>query len=105
MLIAGTTIVAVGLAYAMFSGLSRLLQAPATPDPVTAEATPATPRPAAPAVAVPKIKATLFFASEDGLQLTAVEREVPLAVGAVPQARARLMLNHQPWTIRSFARR
>jgi hypothetical protein len=37
---------------------------------------------------VPKIKATLYFASEDGLHLVASERDVPLAEGAVAQARS-----------------
>lgn len=77
--------VAVGLAYALMSGLSRLLQTP-TPDATPGEAVTAPPPAATPAV--PKIKATLFFASEDGLRLTPVEREVPLADGPVAQARA-----------------
>lgn len=77
--------VAVGLAYGLMSGLSRLLQSP-TPDAGPGE-TPATTTPTA-AAAVPKIKATLFFASEDGLRLTPVERDVPLAEGPVAQARA-----------------
>lgn len=72
----------------MMYGLSRLLQAPPTPDPATADTAAATPAAKPVAPAVPKIKATLFFASADGLQLTPVEREVPLAEGAVPQARA-----------------
>lgn len=37
---------------------------------------------------MPKIKATLYFASEDGLHLVPAEREVPLAEGAVAQARS-----------------
>ena len=37
---------------------------------------------------MPKIKATLYFASEDGLTLVPTEREVPLAEGAIAQARA-----------------
>ena len=36
----------------------------------------------------PKIKATLFFASEDGQRLVGVEQDVPLAEGTVAQARA-----------------
>ena len=44
--------------------------------------------PAAATPAVPKIKATLYFASEDGLHLVPTERDVPLAEGAVAQARA-----------------
>jgi hypothetical protein len=38
--------------------------------------------------AVPRIKATLFFASEDGLRLVPAEREVALAEGVVAQARS-----------------
>ena len=67
------------------AGLSKLLQTP-TPDAAQGETTAPTPPAATPAV--PKIKATLFFASEDGLRLTPVEREVPLADGPVAQARA-----------------
>jgi len=78
-------VVAVGLAYLLMSGLSKLLQTP-TPDATQGETTAPTPPAATPAV--PKIKATLFFASEDGLRLTPVEREVPLADGPVAQARA-----------------
>jgi hypothetical protein len=40
-----------------------------------------------PAPAAPKIKARLFYVSEDGLQLVAVEREVPFGQGTVQQAR------------------
>jgi spore germination protein GerM len=85
-LLVGTVVVAVGLAYALMSGLSRLLRAP-TPDATPGEAATSTAAPAT-APAVPKIKATLFFASEDGLRLTPVEREVPLADSPVAQARA-----------------
>jgi hypothetical protein len=45
--------------------------------------------PAAPdAAAVPRIKATLYFASADGLRLVPVESEVALAEGVVAQARS-----------------
>jgi hypothetical protein len=37
---------------------------------------------------VPRIKATLYFASEDGLRLVPVESEVALAEGVVAQARS-----------------
>lgn len=89
MWIVGTAVVAIGLSTGMMYGLSRLLNAPPTPDPAALADRPATtsvPAPATPAV--PKIKATLFFASADGLQLAPVQSEVPLAEGAVPQARA-----------------
>ena len=81
-----TGIAAVAFAVALMTGLSRLLSRPApgvaAVDPVPAPAPP----PAAPVV--PKIKATLYFASEDGLRLVPTEREVPLAEGAVAQARS-----------------
>jgi len=71
----------------LFTGLSRLLSRPAPagipPDQVLTQP----PTPAA-APAVPKIKATLYFASEDGLHLVPTEREVPLAEGPVAQARS-----------------
>jgi hypothetical protein len=77
---------AVVFAVVLFTGLSRLLSRPA---PGTAAVEPVV-APAAPAgtPAVPKIKATLYFASEDGLHLVATERDVPLAEGAVAQARS-----------------
>jgi hypothetical protein len=79
--------VAVVFAVLLFTGLSRLLSRPAPGAAVepAAAAAPATPT-AAPAV--PKIKATLYFASEDGLRLVPTEREGPLAEGAVAQARS-----------------
>jgi hypothetical protein len=41
----------------------------------------------APPPGVPRITATLFYGTEDGLALAPVRREVPLAEGTVPQAR------------------
>ena len=75
-------------AVVLFTGLSRLLSRPA-PGAAAIDPAPA-PALAAPtsAPAVPKIKATLYFASDDGLRLVATEREVPLAEGAVAQARS-----------------
>ena len=79
-------IVVVLFAAALMTGLSRLLSQPA---PETAAIQPMAPiAPPAAAPAVPKIKATLYFASEDGLHLVPSEREVPLAEGAVAQARS-----------------
>ena len=86
--IAGTAAVAIGLAAAMMYGLSRLLNAPPTPDPAAVADATTTTAPPQTTPAIPKIKATLFFASEDGLQLAPVQSEVPLAEGSVPQARA-----------------
>lgn len=79
-------IAVVVFAVALMTGLSRLLSRPA-PGPVAVDPV-ATPAPPAEAPAVPKIKATLYFASEDGLRLVPSEREVPLAEGAVAQARS-----------------
>jgi hypothetical protein len=73
----------------LFTGLSRLLSTPApqtAPDAADAPVVAATPAP--PEKAVPRIKATLFFASEDGMRLVPAEAEVPLAEGVVAQARA-----------------
>jgi hypothetical protein len=42
---------------------------------------------APPAPATPKIKAHLFYMSEDGLRLVPVEREVPFGEGTLQQAR------------------
>ncbi|MCA1583249.1 MAG: GerMN domain-containing protein [Acidobacteria bacterium] len=81
------TAVAVALAWALMVGLGRLLR---TTDPavVDAVATPTAPASPADPPAVPRIRATLFFASENGQQLVPVAREVPLAEGVVAQARA-----------------
>lgn len=82
---AGIAVVAVALGGALMAGLSRLLreEPPADEDaPVaTAGVDPAAP-------AVPRIKATLFFGSQDGGHLVAVEQEIPLAEGTMAQARA-----------------
>ena len=77
-------VAAVGLGWALMTGLSRVLSSSAAPEPIDAPAEPAAP--ATPAV--PRIKATLFFASADGLGLVPVEQEIPLAQGTVAQARA-----------------
>lgn len=84
--IAGTTVAAVLFAWAVIAGLTRVLNTPA-PGTAAADA-PVTPPPAVIEPAVPRIKATLYFASDDGLQLVPVEREVPLAEGVVAQARS-----------------
>lgn len=72
----------------VMSALSRVLRTPAA---VVVQDTPPTPNitaPAGPPAAGPKIKATLFVASEDGQRLVGVAQEVPLAEGTVAQARA-----------------
>jgi Sporulation and spore germination len=84
--IAAIAVAVVVFAVALMTGLSTLLSrpapGPAAVDPVVATAPPTT------APAVPKIKATLYFASEDGLHLVPSERDVPLAEGVVAQARS-----------------
>ena len=83
---AAVAVVAIGLGWALMSGLFRVLRDTKVPSPgePIAEATP-TP---APEAAVPRIKATLYFGSEDGRYLVPVEQEIPLAEGPVAQARA-----------------
>lgn len=83
--IAAIAIVAIAFASVLFTGLSRLLNAPAPS--TEAPAAPVAPA-AAVAPAVPRIKATLYFASEDGMRLVPAEAEVPLAEGVVAQARS-----------------
>ena len=69
------------------AGLGRLLRSPA-PDETPEAAAAAPPPPPQAAPAVPRIKATLFFASEDGQRLVPTEREVALGEGVVAQARS-----------------
>lgn len=66
------------LAWGLFVALPRKFGAANVP--AAALAAPAAP-------AGPKIKAELFYVSDDGQQLIAVEREVPFAEGTVEQAR------------------
>ena len=82
-------VAAAAFGWLVMTGLGRLLRAPAAP--------PAEPVVEAPAVRRllqarsaegPQIKATLFFASEDGQRLIGVQQDVPLAEGTVAQARA-----------------
>jgi hypothetical protein len=85
-LVALTVIGAVTFGIGVMTGLNRLLTRPTlTTVAIDPAATPGAP---AAAPAVPRIKATLYFQSEDGLHLVATEREVPLAEGAVAQARS-----------------
>jgi hypothetical protein len=81
-----TAIAAVAFGIGVMIGLNRLLTRPTlTPAAIDPAAAPGA---AAPAAAVPRIKATLYFQSEDGLYLVATERDIPLAEGAVAQARS-----------------
>ena len=83
--IGATTVAALLFAWAVIAGLSRVLN---TPAPGTAAGAPAAAQPTTSDPAVPHIKATLYFASEDGLLLVPAERDVPLAEGVVAQARS-----------------
>lgn len=84
--IAGGTAAAVLFAWAVIGGLTRVLN---TPTPAAADAdAPVQAPPVLDDPAVPRIKATLYFAAEDGLRLVPAERDVPLAVGTVAQARS-----------------
>ena len=89
--IAATAAATVVFAFLLMTSLSRLLTTP-TPAPDARDAPDAPDAPAAAAAtaapAVPRIKATLYFASEDGLRLVPVESEVALAEGVVAQARS-----------------
>lgn len=85
--IAATAAATIVFAFVLMTGLSRLLTTPAPVDGDAPDAPDAPAAPAAPA-AVPRIKAALYFASEDGLRLVPVEYEVALAEGVVAQARS-----------------
>ena len=76
---------AVALGWALMASLARVLRSSEPPPTVE---TPAQPQAPPQVAAVPRIKATLFFASEDGHALVPVEQEIPLAEGTVGQARA-----------------
>lgn len=76
---------AVALGWGLMTALSRVLRT-SEPAEIVGDA-PQQP-PASSTPAVPHIQAKLFFVSEDGQGLVAVEREVPLAEGLVAQARA-----------------
>jgi spore germination protein GerM len=94
LVIALTAVAAIVFSIVVMTTLNRLLTRPTLDAPADPAAVPGTPA----AVAVPKIKATLYFQSEDGLHLVATEREVPLAEGTVAQARSILeaQLAEQP---------
>ena len=84
--IAAIGAVAVALGWGLMIGLSRILRDTSGPAPAADAPPPQTTPSQQPAV--PKIKATLFFGSEDGRSLVPVEQEIPLAEGKVAQARA-----------------
>jgi spore germination protein GerM len=74
-------LVAVLLWLVLFVWLPRLFTRPGTPAVATRPVT------TAPEAAVRKIKARLFYVSDDGQRLTGVEREVPFAERPADQAR------------------
>jgi len=90
-LILVAAVATVALAWGLMEGLGRVLRAPA-PDAGGAGVAPVAPEPA-PSAAVPRIKATLFFTSEDGQHLVGVDQEVPL--GDTPAAQARAIVDAQ----------
>lgn len=83
----GAALVGLGvLAWAVTAGLDRLMRPRVEPQsPGTAASAP-----------TGHITATLFYGSEDGQALVAVQREVPLAEGVVAQARQILMAQLGP---------
>lgn len=86
-LVAGSAVIIIFLAWMLMAGLGRLLRSP-TPDDAPDAAAAPPPPPAETAPAVPRIKATLFFASEDGQRLVPTELDVALGEGVVAQARS-----------------
>lgn len=78
-------VVALALGWALMAGLSRTLRT--TEPAAVVEAPPAQTTPS-PEPAVPRIKATLYFGSDDGRGLVPVEQEIPLAEGLAGQARS-----------------
>jgi len=75
------------LAWLAMSSLQRAITPRATPPPTSA---------ATPPGGTAHITATLFYASEDGLALVPVRREVPLADGVVAQGRQIIAAELQP---------
>jgi len=93
----GLLVLAAGVGWVLFIGLPRWTSHPQTSLPddsatTTATATPAAPVPAE-APSAPRIKARIYYLSDDGLRLRTAEREVPL--GADPAAQARSIVDAQ----------
>jgi spore germination protein GerM len=78
--LAALIIAGLGLVWAVFALLPRWYGAPRATPPPQQETT-------APAAPERKIKATLYYVSEDGLSLVGTERDVPVAEPIVAQAR------------------
>lgn len=89
-LIVGMGVLAVGLGWVMMLNLERVLRIIDNTPPAPSETAAAPPEQTTPppSPAVPRITATLYFASQDARGLVPVQQEVPLAEGAVAQARA-----------------
>jgi spore germination protein GerM len=77
----GALLVAAGIGYAMFSGIGRQPARTAARPGASAAAATVPPPPGR------KIKAHLFYVSDDGSRLTSVERDVTYGDSAVEQAR------------------
>jgi spore germination protein GerM len=88
-MIGAGVVVTAGLTWLLFVGLPRWYARPATAAPATASS------PAA-GEGVRKIKARLFYVSDDGQRLIAAEREVPFADEPESQARAVLDAQLEP---------
>jgi germination protein M len=87
----GLLVLAAGVAWVLFVGLPRWTSHSQTTLPEeSATTTPGAPAAPAPAEApsAPRIKARLYYLSDDGLRLKIAEREVPLGADAAAQARA-----------------
>ena len=80
--IAGFVVAAAAIAWVLFVGLPRWYGAKNA-----ARAAAAAPPIASTPSAGRKIKARLFYLSEDGTRLTSVERDVPFGEGSVEQAK------------------
>ena len=87
----GLLVLAAGVGWVLFIGLPRWTSRtqPTVPEEpaTTRAATPAAPTPAE-VPSAPRIKARLYYLSDDGLRLRTAEREVPLGADPVAQARS-----------------
>lgn len=77
--VGGSAATAIAIGWLLFGALPRWYGTPVQKAPEPARAQPDTPS--------RKIKARLFYVSEDGTRLTAVERDVPYGEGPAEQAR------------------
>jgi len=77
--IGGIAATAIALGWLLFVALPRWYSAARANRPASAQSEPAAP--------IRKIKARLFYVSEDGTRLAGVERDVPYAEGPAEQAR------------------